>query len=119
MNRKLFTEEQQLLLYQKPYIYTITETRSNLTKEFQMIFMTAYKASKSPEKSLKIKVLTSASLGNATYGGFPNISVQNTRNMVNSMRDMVRKVLQPFFRVPLIPTPRSPKLTKSDSSNMK
>ena len=53
MNRKLFTEEQQLLLYQKPYIYTITETRSNLTKEFQMIFMTAYKASKSPRKILE------------------------------------------------------------------
>ena len=47
MSRKLFTEEQQQLLRQNPYIYSVTETRITLTKDFKEIFMTAYKAGKS------------------------------------------------------------------------
>lgn len=47
MNRKLFTEEQQQLLRQNPYIYSVTETRITLTKEFKELFMTAYKAGES------------------------------------------------------------------------
>ena len=53
MNRKLFTEEQQQLLRQNPYIYSVTETRITLTKEFKELFMTAYKASESPRKILE------------------------------------------------------------------
>ena len=44
MSRKLFTEEQQQLLRQTPYIYSVTETRITLPKEFKELFMTAYKA---------------------------------------------------------------------------
>ena len=53
MNRKLFTEEQQQLLRQNPYIYSVTETRITLTKEFKELFMTAYKAGESPRKILE------------------------------------------------------------------
>ena len=50
MSRKLFTEGQQQLLRQNPYIYSVTETRITLTKEFKELFMTAYKAGESPRK---------------------------------------------------------------------
>lgn len=53
MGRKLFTEEQQQLLLQNPYIYSVTETRITLTKEFKELFMTAYKAGESPRKILE------------------------------------------------------------------
>lgn len=53
MSRKLFTEEQQQLLHQNPYIYSVTETRSSLTKKFMELFMTAYKAGESPRKILE------------------------------------------------------------------
>lgn len=53
MSRKLFTEEQQQLLRQNPYIYSVTETRIALTKEFKELFMTAYKAGESPRKILE------------------------------------------------------------------
>ena len=50
MSRKLFTEEQQQLLLQNPYIYSVTETKMTLTKEFKDLFMTACKAGESPRK---------------------------------------------------------------------
>lgn len=53
MSRKLFTEEQQQLLRQNPYIYSVTETRITLTKEFKELFMTVYKAVESSRKILK------------------------------------------------------------------
>ena len=53
MSRKLFTEEQQQLLRQNPYIYSVTETRITLTKEFKELFMTAYKAGEAPRKILE------------------------------------------------------------------
>ena len=53
MSRKLFTEGQQQLLRQNPYIYSVTETRITLTKEFKELFMTAYKAGESPRKILE------------------------------------------------------------------
>ena len=53
MGRKLFTEGQQQLLRQNPYIYSVTETRITLTKEFKELFMTAYKAGESPRKILE------------------------------------------------------------------
>ncbi len=53
MGRKLFTEGQQQLLRQNPYIYSVTETRITLTKEFKELFMTVYKAGESPRKILE------------------------------------------------------------------
>ena len=53
MNRKLFTDEQQQLLRQNPYIFSLTDTRITLTKEFKELFMTAYKAGESPRKILE------------------------------------------------------------------
>ena len=53
MDRKLFTEGQQQLLRQNPYIYSVTETRITLTKEFKELFMTVYKAGESPRKILE------------------------------------------------------------------
>lgn len=54
MSRKLFTKEQKQLLRQPPpYIYSITETRLTLSKEFKEIFMAVYKAGESPRKILE------------------------------------------------------------------
>lgn len=53
MSRKLFTEEQQQLLRQNPYIYSVTETRITLTKEFKELFMTVYKAVESSRNILE------------------------------------------------------------------
>ena len=53
MSQKIFTEEPQQLLRQNPYIFNITDTRINLTREFKDIFMDSYKASTSPRKILE------------------------------------------------------------------
>lgn len=53
MSRKLFTEKQQQLLRQNPYIYSVTDTTLSLTKEFKEIFMAAYKAGESPRTILE------------------------------------------------------------------
>ena len=53
MSRKLFTEGQQQLLRQNPYIYSVTETRITLTKEFKELFMTVYKAVESSRNILE------------------------------------------------------------------
>ena len=119
MRRKLFTEEQQLLLRQNPYIYSVTETRITLTKEFKEIFMTAYKAGESPRKILEDHGFDISIIGNAAYGAFPSISAPNIRNTENSMRDMVHEVLQQLIQFSLILTPQSLRLTKSGSSGMK
>lgn len=52
MSRKIFTKEQQQLLRQNPYIYSVTDTRITLTKTFKEIFMTAYNTGTSPRTIL-------------------------------------------------------------------
>lgn len=53
MSRKIFTKEQQQLLQQNPYIYSVTDTRITLTKAFKEIFMTAYNTGTSPRTILE------------------------------------------------------------------
>lgn len=53
MSRKIFTKEQQQLLRQNPYIYSVTDTRITLTKAFKEIFMTAYNTGTSPRTILE------------------------------------------------------------------
>ena len=53
MSRKIFTKEQQQLLRQNPYIYSVTNTRITLTKAFKEIFMTSYDAGTSPRTILE------------------------------------------------------------------
>ena len=53
MSRKIFTKEQQQLLRQNPYIYSVTDTRITLTKAFKELFMTAYDAGTSPRTILE------------------------------------------------------------------
>lgn len=53
MGRNLFTKEQQQLLRQNPYIYSVTETRISLTKEFKALFMASYTAGESPRRILE------------------------------------------------------------------
>lgn len=48
MSRKLFTEEQQQSLRNNPYIYSVTASRLQLTKEFKGLFMTTYNSGDSP-----------------------------------------------------------------------
>lgn len=48
MSRKLFTKEQQQLLRNNPYVYSVTASRLQLTKEFKELFMTAYNSGDSP-----------------------------------------------------------------------
>jgi len=113
MNRKLFTEEQQQLLRQNPYIYSVTETRITLTKEPHT------KPVNLRERSLKIMVLTSTSLESDAYGAFPIISVQNIKSTGNSMKVMVHGVKQPDMWHPQMLPGRYPRLMKSNSSGMK
>lgn len=52
MSRKLFTEEQQQLLRQNPYVHSVTASRLQLTKEFKEIFLASYNAGTSPREIL-------------------------------------------------------------------
>lgn len=52
MSRKIFTEEQQQLLRQNPYVYSVSANRIQLTKEFKEIFLTAYNSGESPRDIL-------------------------------------------------------------------
>lgn len=52
MSRKIFTEEQQQLLRQNPYVYSVTASRLQLTREFKEIFMAAYNTGESPREIL-------------------------------------------------------------------
>ena len=53
MSRKQFTEEEQQLLRQNPYIFSVTNTRITLTKKIKEIFINACKDRKIPRKILK------------------------------------------------------------------
>lgn len=53
MSRKQFTEGEQQLLRQNPYIFSVTKTRITLTKEFKEIFINACKDGKIPRKILE------------------------------------------------------------------
>lgn len=53
MSKKLFTEEQQQLLRKNPYVYSVTASRLQLTKEFKELFMTAYNSGDSPRTILE------------------------------------------------------------------
>lgn len=52
MSRKLFTEEQQQLLRQNPYVHSVTAARLQLTKEFKELFLASYNAGSSPREIL-------------------------------------------------------------------
>ena len=52
MGKKLFTEEQQQLLRQNPYVYCVTGSRLQLTREFKELFLTAYNAGEYPREIL-------------------------------------------------------------------
>lgn len=52
MSRKLFTEEQQQLLRQNPYVHSVTGTRLQLTREFKEIFLASYNAGNTPREIL-------------------------------------------------------------------
>ena len=119
MSRKLFTEEQQQLLRQNPYIYSVTETRITLTKEFKEIFMTAYKAGESPRKILEDHGFDISIIGERRIWSISQHIRTEYQKYANSMRDMVHGVPQQPIRFPLILTPRSLRLTKSVSSGTK
>ena len=53
MSRKFLLRKQQQLLCQTPYIYSVTDTGINLTKEFKEIFLKEYKSGISPRKILE------------------------------------------------------------------
>ena len=53
MSKKLFTEEEQQLLRQNPYIFSVTNTRITLTKKFKEIFINACKDGKISRKILE------------------------------------------------------------------
>lgn len=52
MSRKLFTEEQLQLLRKNPYVYSVTNARLQLTKEFKEIFLSLYNEGESPRQIL-------------------------------------------------------------------
>lgn len=48
MSRKVFTKEQQELLRQNPYVYSVSASCLKLTKEFKELFMKAYNNGDTP-----------------------------------------------------------------------
>ena len=52
MSRQKFTPEQHNQLRENPYIYSVTNTRITLTKEFEEIFCAAFKGSDDPRAIL-------------------------------------------------------------------
>ena len=52
MSRRIFTEEQQQLLRNNPYVYSVTASRLQLTKEFKELFLASYNAGTSPRDIL-------------------------------------------------------------------
>lgn len=52
MSRNIFTEEQQQLLRQNPYVYSVSAVRLQLTKEFKEIFLAEYNSGVSPRQIL-------------------------------------------------------------------
>ena len=119
MSRKIFTEEQQQFLRQNPYIYSVTDTRINLTKEFKEIFLAEYKSGTSSRKSLKITVLTLVSSENAAYGASPITSVPNIKSTANFTKATGLVVYQ-LLMLPMTPVQKTTQmLTKSSNYNRK
>lgn len=53
MSKKLFTEEEQQLLRQNPYVYSVSGASLSLTKEFKMIFLEEYQKGQSARSILE------------------------------------------------------------------
>jgi hypothetical protein len=80
MSRTIFTNEQQQLLRQNPYVYSVTDTRITLTKEFKEIFLKAYTEGESPRKILE------------NYGFDPSVIGENRiTSMSQHIRNEYRK----------------------------
>ena len=119
MNRKLFTEEQQQLLRQNPYIYSVTETRITLTKEFKELFMTAYKSGESPRKILEDHGFDINIIGERRIWSISNHIRTEYKKYGNSMRVMVHGAKQPAMMRPQMLPNLYPRLMRSNSSGMK
>ena len=76
MKRQLFTKEQQELLSQNPYVFSVSPARIALTKEFKEEFLAAYNAGELPRKILADHGLDPQLLGERRVGNM----VQNIRN---------------------------------------
>ena len=81
MSRKIFTKEQQQLLQQNPYIYSVTDTRITLTKVFKEIFMTSYNTGQ--EQSLKIMASIFPLSVIVAFGAFLSVFARSTKSMTN------------------------------------
>lgn len=53
MSRTIFTKEQQQLLRQNPYVYSVSDTSLSLSKEFKEIFIEEYQSGTSPRRILE------------------------------------------------------------------
>ena len=93
MSRKIFTKEQQQLLQQNPYIYSVTDTRITLTKAFKEIFMTAYNTGTSPRTILEDHGFDISIIGERHIW-----SISNARDPVTVLSKNVLK-LPEFIRV--------------------
>lgn len=69
MSKKLFTEEEQQLLRQNPYVYSVSESSLSLTKEFKELFLEAYNKGQSARNILENYGFESAILGNQRIWG--------------------------------------------------
>ncbi len=119
MSRKIFTEEQQQLLRQNPYIYSVTDTRINLTKNSRRYFWQNINLVLLQEKSLKITVLTLVSSENAAYGASPITSVPNIKSTANFTKATGLVVYQ-LLMLPMTPVQKTTQmLTKSSNCNRK
>ena len=69
MSKKLFTEEEQQLLRQNPYVYSVSESSLSLTKEFKELFIEAYHKGQTARSILEDCGFDPAILGNRHIWG--------------------------------------------------
>ena len=117
MSRKIFTEEQQQLLRQNPYIYSVTDTRINLTKEFKEIFLAEYKSGTSPRKILEDHGFDISIIGERRIWSISNhIRIKSTANFTKATGLVVYQLLM----LPMTPVQKTTQmLTKSSNCNRK
>ena len=119
MSRKIFTEEQQQLLRQNPYIYSVTDTRINLTKNSRRYFWQNINLVLLQEKSLKITVLTLVSSENAAYGASLN-HIRTEYKKYGEFHEGYRPVVYQLLMLPMTPVQKTTQmLTKSSNCNRK
>ena len=119
MSRKILSEEQQQLLRQNPYIYSVTDTRINLTKEFKEIFLAEYKSGTSPRKILEDHGFDISIIGERRIWSISN-HIRTEYKKYGEFHEATGLVVYQLLMLPMTPVQKTTQmLTKSSNCNRK